>query len=127
MIKVIQAEGAPLARGPYSHAIEAGGFLYTAGQIPIDPATGKLVGPDIHDQVRQVMTNLKGVLASAGANFNQVVKATVYLGDMGDFAAMNTIYAEFMGEHKPARACVEVHRLPLDCLVEIDLVAYLGA
>ncbi|MDT8447220.1 MAG: RidA family protein [bacterium] len=125
MHKMINTEGAPEAFGPYSHAVLAGDFLYTAGQIPVDPATGELAGEDFRTQMHQVMSNLGNVLAEAHADFSQVIKATVYLKDLGDFAAMNTIYAEYMGENRPARACVEVARLPKNCRVEIDLIAHI--
>ena len=126
MLNHIEADNVPAARGPYSHAVVAGDFVYTAGQIPVNFETGQLVGDDIHVQVKQVMLNLGQVLAASGATFAQVVKATVYLADMDDFTPMNTVYAEFMADHRPARACVEVAKLPLGCKVEIDLVAYTG-
>jgi len=122
-MKAIRTQGAPVAIGPYSQAMLAGDLLFTAGQIPLDPDTNELVSDEIHEQVEQVMLNLGNVLAAAGSGFSEVVKATVYLKNLDHFAAMNTIYAHFLGDHKPARACVEVARLPYGCLVEIDMIA----
>lgn len=119
----IQTDKAPKAIGPYAQAIKANGFIYTAGQIPIDPKTGNLVEGGITAQTRQVMENLKAVLVAAGSTLNQVVKATVYLRHMGEFAAMNDVYAEYLGKVKPARSTVAVAELPRGALVEIDLVA----
>lgn len=124
MTKRINTKNAPEAFGPYSHAVLAGDYLYLSGQIPVNSETGEIPS-GFKEQMHQVMTNLGNVLAEADADFSQVVKATVYLKDIGDFAAMNTVYAEYMGENKPARACVEVARLPKDVLVEIDLIAYI--
>ncbi len=120
---VIQTDKAPKAIGPYAQAIKANGFIYTAGQIPIDPKTGNLVEGGITAQTRQVMENLKAVLVAAGSSLNQVVKATVYLRHMSEFAAMNDVYAEYLGNVKPARSTVAVAELPRAALVEIDLVA----
>jgi 2-iminobutanoate/2-iminopropanoate deaminase len=119
----IQTDKAPKAIGPYAQAIKANGFIYTAGQIPIDPKTGNLVEGGITAQTRQVMENLKAVLVAAGSSLNQVVKATVYLRHMSEFAAMNDVYAEYLGNVKPARSTVAVAELPRAALVEIDLVA----
>lgn len=118
---------APAAIGPYSQAIRAGEFLFVSGQIPLDPATGTLVGGGIAEQTHRVLQNLGGILKAAGISFNRVVKTTVYLADMGEFAAMNEIYATYFPAPAPARATVQAARLPRDVKVEIDLVAYIGA
>ena len=122
-MQIISTEEAPRAIGPYSQAILVGNWLYTSGQVGLDPATGELVGRDFSEQARRAFENLKAVLAAAGMDFHHVVKATVYLTDMSDFQPLNRIYTEFMGEHKPARSTVAVAALPKDALVEIDLVA----
>jgi 2-iminobutanoate/2-iminopropanoate deaminase len=124
--RIVQTETAPAAIGPYSQAILAGGFLYTAGQIPLDPVTAQVVDGDIVAQTRQVLDNLEAVLAAAGASWKNVVKTTVYLQDMGDFPRMNEVYAATMGDARPARSTVQVAALPRGVLVEIDLVAHLG-
>jgi 2-iminobutanoate/2-iminopropanoate deaminase len=121
-LQVISTTEAPAAIGPYSQAIKLGGLLFTSGQIPLD-ASGILVQGGIEEQTHQVFHNLKAVLAEAGATFQDVVKATVFLKDMNDFAAVNGIYASYFGEHKPARSAVEVARLPKDVLVEIEVIA----
>ena len=122
----VQSDAAPAAIGPYSQGIIAGGFLFTAGQIPLDPVTKQVVDGDIVAQTRRVMDNLQAVLAAAGASWKDVVKTTVYLQDMGDFPRMNEVYAATMGDTRPARSTVQVAALPRGVLVEIDLVAYLG-
>lgn len=114
---------APAAIGPYSQAIRNGDLVFVSGQIPIDPATGLVVEGDIAAQARQVFVNLRAILAAAGMSFAQVAKTTVYLTDLTDFAAMNLVYAEFVTDPPPARATVEVSRLPRDVRVEIDLIA----
>jgi 2-iminobutanoate/2-iminopropanoate deaminase len=119
-------ERAPKAIGPYSQAVKVGSMIYTSGQIPLDPATGKLVEGDFETMARRVFDNLKAVLQSAGADFRHVVKATVFLKNLSDFQKLNGIYGEYFGDHKPARSTVGVAQLPLDSLVEIDLVAILG-
>ncbi len=124
--RIVQADAAPAAIGPYSQGIIAGGFLYTAGQIPIDPGTRQVVEGDIVVQTRRVMDNLQAVLAAAGAGWKDVVKTTVYLQDMGDFPRMNEVYSAAMDDARPARSTVQVSALPRGVLVEIDLVAYLG-
>jgi 2-iminobutanoate/2-iminopropanoate deaminase len=124
--RIVQSDAAPAAIGPYSQGIIAGGFLYTAGQIPLDPAGKQVVEGDIVAQTRQVMDNLQAVLAAAGASWKDVVKTTVYLKDLGDFPRMNEVYAAEMGDARPARSTVQVSALPRGVLVEIDLVAYLG-
>ena len=122
----VTSEAAPAAIGPYSQAIIAGGFLYTAGQIPLDPVTKQIVEGDIVPQTRRVMENLEAVLAAAGASWKDVVKTTVYLQDMADFPRMNEVYATALGDSRPARSTVQVAALPRGVRVEIDLVAYLG-
>jgi 2-iminobutanoate/2-iminopropanoate deaminase len=119
----VQTDNAPKAIGPYQQAIKANGFIYTAGQIPIDPKTGNLVEGDITTQTRQVLENLNAVLAAGGSSFDRVVKATVFLKNMADFAAMNDVYAQYLGSAKPARSTVAVAELPRGALIEIDLVA----
>jgi 2-iminobutanoate/2-iminopropanoate deaminase len=123
MAKVIATEGAPAAIGPYSQAIAHGGVLYASGQIGLDPATGVLVEGGIEAETRRALENLAAVLEAAGAGLHSVLKTTVYLADLNDYAAMNAIYAELFGETRPARAAVEVARLPRDARVEIDCVA----
>lgn len=114
---------APEAIGPYSQAVEDSGWLYTSGQVGLDPATGDMVGSDFGSQARQVLANLRAVLAAAGCKPEDTVKATVYLADFGDFPELNALYADFMGDHRPARSTVQVAGLPKGALVEIDLVA----
>jgi len=121
--EAIQTDKAPKAIGPYAQAIKVNGFIYTAGQIPIDPKTGNFVEGGINEQTRQVLENLKAVLAAAGSSLDQVVKATVFLRNMADFPAMNEVYGEYLGNAKPARSTVAVAELPRGALVEIDLVA----
>lgn len=120
---VVATDKAPAAVGPYSQAIQAGKLVFTAGQIPIDPSTGKLVEGDIQLQTRQALTNLKAVLKAAGSSLAKVVKVTVFLQDMGAFGAMNQVYAEFFPENPPARSAVEVAALPLGADVEIEAIA----
>ena len=121
--EVVQTDNAPKAIGPYEQAIKASGFIYTAGQIPIDPKTGNFVEGGITAQTRQVLENLKAVLEAGGSSLDRVVKATVFLKNMADFAAMNEVYAQYLGSAKPARSTVAVAELPRGALVEIDLVA----
>ena len=123
---VVSTESAPAAIGPYSQAVVAGDWLFASGQIPIDPATGTLVGGPVADQTERVLKNLAAVLEAAGASLGHVVKCTCYLKDMGAFAEMNEVYARFFGESPPARAAVEVSALPKGVDVEIDAVAFLG-
>ncbi|HVE70978.1 MAG TPA: RidA family protein [Thermoanaerobaculia bacterium] len=122
-IDYISTEDAPKAIGPYSQGIRANGFVYTSGQIPLDPATGDLVGGPFEDQVHRVFRNLQAILTAAGSDFSRVIKATVYVTDLGNFATLNSIYASYFGDHKPARTTVEVPALPKDATVEIDLIA----
>ncbi len=124
--KIVVTENAPRAIGPYSQAVRIEDLVFTAGQIGLDPATMELVGGGIEAQTRQVLTNLKNVLEAAGSGLNYVVKTTVFLKDMADFAAMNAIYAEFFGENPPARSTVAVAALPKGALVEIECVALLA-
>ena len=121
----IATKNAPHAIGPYSQAVRAGNVLYLSGQIPLDPASGNLVQGDFAAQARRVFENLKAVLNESRAEFRHVVKATVYLSDLGNFQALNSIYAEYFGDHKPARSTVGVAQLPRGAAVEIDLVAVL--
>jgi 2-iminobutanoate/2-iminopropanoate deaminase len=123
MADVIATKEAPQAIGPYSQAIKAGGFLFSSGQIAIDPATGNVIDGDVAAQTERVMKNLAAVLAAAGSSLNKVVKTTVFLKGMGDFATMNEVYGRHFGQHRPARSTVEVARLPKDVLVEIDVIA----
>ncbi len=120
---IISSNDAPKAVGPYSQAVVAGGFIFCAGQVPLDPATMKLVDGDVAEQTRQVFRNLSAVLEAAGASLQQVVKTTVFLQNMGDFPEMNSVYEECLGRHKPARATVEVAKLPLGARVEIECIA----
>ncbi|GAB4120022.1 MAG: RidA family protein [Roseiflexaceae bacterium] len=120
--KIINTPDAPQAIGPYSQAVTAGNLVFCSGQIPLTPA-GQLVEGDVSVQARQVLENLKGLLAAAGSSFEQVVKTTVFLADMNDFAAMNAVYAEYFTSNPPARSTVQVARLPRDVKVEIEAVA----
>jgi 2-iminobutanoate/2-iminopropanoate deaminase len=121
--QVISTPNAPAAIGPYSQAVRAGNLVFVSGQIPLDPATGQLVGGDIGVQTEQVLENLAAILEAAGSSLAQVVKATVYLRDLGEFGRMNEVYAKFFRENPPARATVQVARLPREAAVEIDVVA----
>ena len=123
MKEIISTDKAPRAIGPYSQAVRAGGFLFTAGQIALDPATGQIVEGDVARQTARVMENLKAILEAAGTSLDHAVKATVYLKDMSDFAAMNEVYGRYFASHPPARSTVEAARLPRDVRVEIDLIA----
>lgn len=122
-MKTIATDGAPKAIGPYSQAIVEGGFLFASGQVPLDPATGKLVSGGFEAGVERVFDNLEAVLAAAGASLQDVVKSTVYLLRMSDFAAMNAVYARRFGNHRPARSTVAVAELPKGAAVEIDVIA----
>ncbi len=124
--EAVHTDKAPKAIGPYEQAIKVDGFVFTAGQIPLDPKTGNIVEGDIKAQTRQVLENLKGVLEAAGSSLDRVVKATVFLKNMADFVAMNEVYTEYLGSAKPARSTVAVAELPRGALVEIDLVALAG-
>jgi len=123
MPDVISTDRGPRAIGPYSQAIRAGGFLFLSGQVSLDPATQQLVQGGIAQQTERVLENLKGILEAAGSSLDRVVKTTVYLKDMNDFSAMNEVYARYFPSAPPARATVEVARLPKDARVEIELIA----
>jgi len=122
-VRIVHTENAPAAIGPYSQAVVAGNFLFTAGQIALDPATGQIVQGDVSAQTERVMSNLAAVLENAGASWSDVVKTTVYLQDMADFPRVNEVYGRVMGEARPARSTVQVAGLPRGVLVEIDLIA----
>ena len=124
-LKTVLTDKAPQAIGPYSQGVIASGFLFTAGQIPLDPATGQVIKGDVKAQTEQVLTNLTGVLAAAGCSWRHVVKTTVFLHDMNDFPAVNEVYARVVGESRPARSTVQVAGLPRGVLVEIDAIAEL--
>ncbi|HSK70062.1 MAG TPA: RidA family protein [Pyrinomonadaceae bacterium] len=126
MKEIISTENAPSAIGPYSQAVKAGNMVFCSGQIPIDRATGEFVSNDVAEQTEQVLKNLSAVLEAAGSGLNNVVKTTVFLADMNDFAAMNEVYARFFSENKPARATVQAARLPRDARVEIECIALVG-
>ena len=123
MREVVSTKDAPQAIGPYSQAIKANGFVFTSGQIAIDPATQQVVAGDVAAQTERVLQNLAGILKAAGSSLEQVVKTTVFLKNMPDFAAMNDVYGRYFTQAPPARSTVEVARLPKDVLVEIDVVA----
>ena len=124
-LTAVHTANAPAAIGPYSQAVCAGGFVYVSGQIPLDPATGEFAGPDIRTQTRQSLKNIAAILAAAGSGIDRVVKTTVLLKDIGDFAAMNEVYAEAFTAPYPARAAFEAAALPKGALVEIECVAAL--
>jgi 2-iminobutanoate/2-iminopropanoate deaminase len=123
MSNIVFTESAPKPIGPYSQALIASGLVFTAGQIPLDPVTGAVDGADIATQTRRALSNVGAILTKAGSSVQKVVKTTVYLKDINDFAGMNAVYAEFFGSHAPARSTVEVARLPKDAKVEIDAIA----
>ena len=122
-VRIVHTENAPAAIGPYSQAVVAGNFLFTAGQIALDPATGQIVQGDVSAQTERVMRNLAAVLENAGASWSDVVKTTVYLQDMADFPRVNEVYGRVMGDARPARSTVQVAGLPRGVLVEIDAIA----
>jgi len=126
MREIIATPDAPQAIGPYSQAIRAGGFLFVSGQIPLDPASGEIVAGGVAEQTRRVLASLEAILNASGSGMDKVVRTTVYLKDMGEFAAMNEVYAGFFSRNPPARATVEVSRLPKDVRVEIDCIALAG-
>ncbi|MBU0713314.1 RidA family protein [bacterium] len=123
--KVISTENAPKAIGPYSQAIASNGFVFTSGQIPINPESGKIEANTLKDQVRQDLLNLSAVLAAAGTNLKNIVKLTVFMVDLSDFSKLNEVFMEFFPEKQPARSAVQVSRLPLDAMVEIEAIATL--
>lgn len=125
MKEVILTERGPKPIGPYSQAIRANGFLFASGQVALDPLTGVFAGPDVRQQTNRVLENLKAILEAAGVTLHHVVKTTVFLKDMDDFAAMNEVYAQYFTSAPPARSTVQAARLPKDALVEIDVVAVL--
>ena len=122
-MKTISTLNAPAAIGPYSQAVVSNGFAFLSGQIPLDPSTGQLINGDVAAQTQRVLENLKAVLEACGCSLDKVVKTTVYLKDMGEFALMNEVYARYFAENAPARATVEAARLPRDVRVEIDCIA----
>ena len=122
-LQTISTEKAPAAIGPYSQAIQAGNLLFCSGQIPLDPLSGEIVAGDVRRQAEQVMENIAAVLSAGGAGFADVVKATVYLVDMNDFAVVNEVYGRYFSEHKPARSTVAVKALPRGVLLEIEVIA----
>ena len=123
MRETVETKNAPAPIGPYSQAIRANGFLFVSGQIPIDPATGGIVSGGIEEQARQVLKNVTAILESAGSGLAKVVKTSIFLTNLDDFARLNKVYAEFLGEAKPARSTVQVARLPKEVLIEIEAVA----
>jgi 2-iminobutanoate/2-iminopropanoate deaminase len=125
-MNTVHTPGAPAAIGPYSQAVVANGFVFCSGQIAMDPTTGELVQGDVAAQTRQVLANLRAVLEAAGSSLDRVVKCTVFLRSMDDFTAMNGVYAQVFGDARPARAAVEVSRLPRDVAVEVDAIALVG-
>ncbi len=124
--EIISTKDAPAAVGPYSQAVKVGNLIYTAGQIPLDPATGKLVQGDIAVQTERVMQNLHAVLAAAGSSLDNVVKTTVFLTDMGHYRAVNEVYGRYLANNPPARSAIQVTALPLGALIEIEMVAVAG-
>ena len=122
----VQTDNAPKAIGPYSQAVKAGGFIFASGQIPLDPVTMQIVEGGIREQTDRVLNNLKAVLEAVGSSLDRVVKTTVFLADLGDFAEMNEVYGGFFGDVPPARSTIEVSRLPRDVRVEIDVIALVG-
>jgi len=125
MPKIIESNNAPAAIGPYSQAIIAGDFLYISGQLPIDIKTGNFAGNDISSQTNQSLLNIKAICETAKISLNHIVKVNIFLKNMNDFAKMNQVYRDIFQDHKPARATVEVARLPKDALIEIEAIAYL--
>lgn len=123
MREIIETESAPSPIGPYSQAIRANGLLFVSGQIPLDPATGQTIEGDIAVQTRQVMNNLTAILHAAGSGLNKVVKTTVFLTNLDDFPRFNQVYGEFLGKARPARATVQVSRLPKEVLIQVDAIA----
>ncbi len=124
-IKMFNTENAPAAVGPYSHAVIAGEMIYVSGQVPFDPGKGQLVKTGVEDEARQCLENLKTILIDAGSCLENVVKATIFIKNMDDFGKINTVYGTYFSQHKPARACVEVAKLPLGVNVEIEVIAAL--
>ena len=127
MKRIIKTNGAPQAIGPYSQAVLAGGFVFASGQIPLDPRTGEFVAGGVAEQTEQVLRNLSALLEAAGTGLDRVVKTTVFLADLNDFAAMNEVYGRYFNEDAPARATVQAARLPRDARVEIEAIAEAGS
>lgn len=123
-MKVIKTKKAPAALGPYEAGIKVGNFIFTSGQIPVNPKTNELVTGPIELQARQSLENIKGILEEEGYSLNDVVKTTVFLADINDFAAVNKVYGEYFSEHKPARSCLQVGRIPKNAGLEIEVIAY---
>ena len=123
-MKVIRTKNAPAALGPYEAGIKVGNFIFTSGQIPVDPKTNELGTGPIELQARQSLENIKGILEEEGYSLNDVVKTTVFLADINDFAAVNKVYGEYFSEHKPARSCLQVGRIPKNAGLEIEVIAY---
>lgn len=121
--QVISTKAAPAAIGPYSQAIKCGGFVFTSGQVPINPSTGKIEAQDIEGQTKQVMKNLEAVLKEAGSDFSKVIKTTVFLTDLANFGKVNEIYASYFAKEAPARSCFQVVKLPMGALIEIEMTA----
>jgi 2-iminobutanoate/2-iminopropanoate deaminase len=126
-MEIVQTDNAPKAIGPYSQAIKSEHYVFTAGQIPLDPATGKLVEGDIRVQAKRVLDNLRAVLDASGSSLGRVVKTTCFLADMADFPAFNEVYSEYFAETKPARSTVQVAQLPLNARVEVECIALLSS
>ena len=126
MQSAISTDSAPKALGPYSQAIKAGQFLFVSGQVPIDPTTGEIVTGGVADQTRRALQNIGEILTAGGASFEKVVRTTVYLADLTDFAAMNEVYATFFTAPQPARSTIQAARLPRDARIEVDVIAFLG-
>jgi 2-iminobutanoate/2-iminopropanoate deaminase len=126
MLAGVSTESAPRALGPYSQAIRAGQFLFVSGQVPIDPATGEIVSGGIAAETRRALENVGAILTAAGASFQHVVRTSVYLADLADFAAMNEVYTTFFTSPQPARSTIQAARLPRDARIEIDVIAFLG-
>ena len=124
--EIINTPDAPAAIGPYVQGRKVGQFLFSSGQIALDPMSGEMVGEDVETQTRQVLDNLTAVLKAAGGDLSNIIKNTVFIKDMNDFGKVNAIYADYFAEHKPARSCVEVARLPKDALVEIECIALIA-
>jgi 2-iminobutanoate/2-iminopropanoate deaminase len=125
MKEIVQTDRGPKPIGPYSQAVKANGFLYLAGQVALDPKTGELTGNDIRQQTQRTLENVKGILEAAGSNLHHVVKTTVFLKDLNDFAAMNEVYGSFFAAAPPARSTIQASRLPKDALLEIEVIAVL--
>lgn len=126
MLSAVSTGLAPKALGPYCQAIRAGQFLFVSGQVPIDPATGEMIQGGVADQTRRALQNIGEILIAGGASFQQVVRATVYLADLSDFASMNEVYATFFTPPQPARSTIQAARLPRDARIEIDVIAFVG-